>query len=96
MNPAEMAPLGGWVSKPTGVLLYAMIRRQKPRVVVETGVGAGGTTATILKALRDNGAGHLFSIDLPGNDAEVYPAIGKPHHVQVPAGWETGWLVPQN
>lgn len=46
-------------------LLYALARIIKPRVVLETGVGSGISSAFILKALELNGSGDLFSIDLP-------------------------------
>ena len=37
----------------------------RPRVVVETGVFDGFSSAFIPKALRDNGYGRLCSIDVP-------------------------------
>jgi predicted O-methyltransferase YrrM len=46
-------------------LLYALVRALQPRTVIETGVATGTTTAFVLAALADNGAGHLHSIDLP-------------------------------
>jgi len=48
--------------------LYALVRSLRPRVVVETGVMLGASTAHILEALDRNGAGHLFSVDLPKKD----------------------------
>jgi hypothetical protein len=93
-SAVDGTPVGGWISTLTGLLIFAIVRYERPRFVIETGVGAGGTSAFILKALHDNRRGHLVSIDLPGNDASVYPALGKPHHIQVPDRWETGWLVP--
>lgn len=73
---------------------YAVIREYKPEVLVETGVGAGGTSMFILKALHANNKGKLYSIDLPGFDRNFYPQIGKGYHIHVPNGWEPGWLVP--
>lgn len=47
-------------------LLYFIIRKTKPKVVVETGVAAGESTSYILQALNDNNnGGKLYSIDLP-------------------------------
>lgn len=86
--------LGGWIYFVYGAAIYAVIRYKKPDVVVETGVGPGGTSAFILKALEDNGKGVLYSIDLPGNDAIVYPKLGKYFNIHVPQGYEVGWLVP--
>jgi predicted O-methyltransferase YrrM len=46
-------------------LCYAVCRMQRPKVVVETGVAHGVTSAFLLQALEVNGAGELWSIDLP-------------------------------
>jgi predicted O-methyltransferase YrrM len=48
-----------------GVVLYAICRRQKPDVVVETGVASGMSSSYILCALEQNKHGQLYSIDLP-------------------------------
>jgi predicted O-methyltransferase YrrM len=71
-----------------GVFLYAVVRRIRPRTVVETGVAAGVSSYSILQALDDNGQGSLYSIDLPHqNPAE---------NIQLPRGQETGFLVPKS
>jgi predicted O-methyltransferase YrrM len=46
-------------------LLYFLVRRLKPAVVVETGVAAGYSSRAILTALAANGSGHLYSSDFP-------------------------------
>jgi predicted O-methyltransferase YrrM len=46
------------------LMLYYLIRLEKPQLIMETGVWTGKTSWTILKALADNGSGHLISIDL--------------------------------
>lgn len=46
-------------------LCYAVCRSLRARVVVETGVAHGVTSAYILAALSDNQTGRLISIDLP-------------------------------
>jgi len=48
-----------------GVVLYAIFRRQKPDIVVETGVANGVSSSHILCALEQNKHGQLYSIDLP-------------------------------
>ncbi len=55
-------------------LCYAVVRTLRPRVVVETGVCYGVTSAFILKALAVNGGGTLCSIDLPplGKEADSF------------------------
>jgi hypothetical protein len=45
--------------------LYLAAREARPRVVVETGVWYGWSSAALLQALHDNGEGRLISIDLP-------------------------------
>lgn len=52
--------------------LFLLVRALRPRVVVETGVCYGASSAYILEALEQNGAGELYSIDL-GNPAEEPP-----------------------
>jgi predicted O-methyltransferase YrrM len=46
-------------------LVHAIVHLLRPQVMVETGVAAGLTSSVALAAMRDNGAGHLYSIDLP-------------------------------
>ncbi len=62
------------------IFCYCWCRAHKPTLVVETGVANGVTSAFILQAMKDNGSGELWSIDLPslGTDAFV------------------GFLIPQN
>lgn len=61
--------------------IYCLVRAMRPSVVVETGVCYGASSAYILEALRDNGHGVLYSIDLgntedePPNDFFVRPAL---------------------
>jgi len=58
--------------------LYAICRKLKPHVVIETGVHYGASSAFILQALYDNNFGHLYSIDLP--DVKYIRDNGKWHH----------------
>ena len=87
--------LGGWIDWYMGMLIYAIIRLRKPDVVVETGIGPGATSALILNALSRNSKGTLYSIDLPGHDAIVYPNLGRPYNLHVPPGYSVGWMVPE-
>jgi predicted O-methyltransferase YrrM len=61
---------------------YVICRALRPRVVVETGVGSGVTTAFILQALAANGEGHLWSIDLPPIGAEEFAGSFVPQHLR--------------
>lgn len=58
--------------------LYLVVRAMRPRVIVETGVLYGAASAHILAALARNGAGELYSIDLPHEPHE------PPHGFLVP------------
>ena len=54
-NNSELTPL---------VMLYYIVRTEKPQVIIETGVWTGKTSWAILQALNHNESGHLISIDL--------------------------------
>jgi predicted O-methyltransferase YrrM len=47
------------------ITMYVGVRAFQPRVMVETGVFYGAMSAMILSAMRQNGGGRLYSIDLP-------------------------------
>lgn len=64
--------------------LYAVVRRTRPLLVVETGVASGISSYSILQALRDNGGGLLYSIDMPN------------FTIHLPKGQRTGFLVPDD
>jgi predicted O-methyltransferase YrrM len=53
--------------------LYYLVRALRPRVVVETGVCYGASSAYILEALEANHHGELYSIDL-GNTKDEPPS----------------------
>lgn len=63
--------------------IWCLTRHLKPRKVVETGVAHGVTSRFILEALKRNGQGHLWSIDLPPLERswrqEVGVAVGDGH-----------------
>lgn len=48
-----------------GAVLYTICRKQKPDVVIETGVSSGVSSSYLLYALERNEHGQLYSIDLP-------------------------------
>ncbi len=47
------------------MMLYTLVRMQKPENIIETGVASGRSSMAILSALKDNKKGRLYSIDLP-------------------------------
>jgi hypothetical protein len=51
--------------------LYALVRMIKPNRVLETGTWFGGSAVVIASALRDNGFGHLLTIEQRNEVAEV-------------------------
>jgi predicted O-methyltransferase YrrM len=63
------------------VIQFAIVRAQKPNVIVETGVANGVSSAYLLLALHLNRKGHLHSIDVADGSF-------------LPLGKETGWIVP--
>jgi predicted O-methyltransferase YrrM len=67
--------------------LYVIVRAAKPRVVVETGVLYGASSAHILAALACNGDGELYSIDLPHEPHE------PPHDFLVPGELGGRWTL---
>jgi predicted O-methyltransferase YrrM len=80
-----------------GMYLYAVLRKLRPRIAVETGVANGFSTAFSLLALDKNGEGELHSIDLPrevGRDYEPGAFYEGEGRAGIPAGSEPGWLIP--
>lgn len=47
------------------LLLYFLVRKFKPKNIVETGVAAGHSSLALLSAIQMNKAGRLYSSDLP-------------------------------
>lgn len=66
-------------------LLYYVVRLSMPRIVIETGVYWGISSAFLLAGLHDNGFGNLYSVDLPGGTQEPL----KPNE-------STGFVVPSD
>jgi hypothetical protein len=76
------------------VALYRIIRKEKPDLVVETGVAQGVSTYFILKALEDNNKGRLISIDYPNYEVNGYLDEEKNvDRTYIPKGKSPGWLV---
>jgi predicted O-methyltransferase YrrM len=57
--------------------LYVIVKITKPKIVVETGVWWGFSTSFILKALDENGHGHLYSIDIEQKSGRAIPKYLK-------------------
>ncbi len=78
--------------------LYFLVRKLKPKIIVETGVASGQSTGLILQALKDNGGdGKLYSIDLPFQWYIYKKGAKKELHLDsLSPGMTSGYLVPQN
>jgi predicted O-methyltransferase YrrM len=72
-------------------LVYALVRALRPRVVVETGVAKGITSAYILAALSDNGIGMLHSIDLPPTALVMAQLVGAAIPNNLRKQWTYYW-----
>lgn len=57
----QLGPIYG--SEDICTLLYSLVRRERPEVVVELGTGMGVTTAWIAAAMKENGAGTIYTYD---------------------------------
>ena len=71
--------------------LYSIVRLLKPRLMVETGVANGKSSAFILRAVDRNGMGRLFSIDQPEFEDDT-SSVNR-GEAFVPRDLEAGWLV---
>jgi len=77
-----------------GEFLYMTVRFLKPRIVVETGVFDGVSSAIILCALEENAEGELLSIDLPARETIVGSTSSMPD-TTLPPHCDPGWVVPE-
>jgi len=84
-----------------GWLIYGFARVQKPKVVVE--IGMGGSSICVLTAIKDNGVGHLWTCDCWPDRSKVctdypnnYPPIGVRHRFHddgSPYSYEHSYLI---
>jgi predicted O-methyltransferase YrrM len=87
----------GALSTLDGIKLYSLVRKFKPKTLVETGVCNGSSTAFILLAMKNNGFGRLYSIDFPEVEGIHYENgdfwAGK-GGAAVPKDKTPGWVIP--
>jgi predicted O-methyltransferase YrrM len=89
----------GWVNLEDALFLYWLVRRLKPRTILQTGVCNGLSTAFMMLGLVKNGPeGTLRAIDLP----PVFDAHDPSWTIEdrvygfvIPEGKTSGWLVPE-
>jgi hypothetical protein len=80
---------------------YALVRKLRPSVIVETGVCNGVSTLFILKALDENGNGRLYSVDYPYRADESLDefrddTFGQYGGAAIPSDKGPGWIIPEN
>jgi len=95
-NEAHYA--AGWVNMTDAKFLYWMVRKFKPKVIVQTGVSNGLSSAFMMLALAKNGPdGKLYAIDIPAIYDPKNPdwkQKGTVYGVAIPEGKSSGWMVP--
>jgi len=89
-------PAASGMGGPHTEMLYLYARAVRPKVIVETGVELGVSSAYFLQALSDNGEGELWSIDLPTIGAQGRVNLdGRTDHAHVDSVGQVGAAVPE-
>ncbi len=96
-NAHRFSPSPGGRADAYSEVLYLVARAIKPKLVVETGVALGYSSAYLLQALHDNAEGSLHSIDLPTTTpGGRVNADGFCDRVHVPSEDATGAVIPND
>jgi predicted O-methyltransferase YrrM len=74
---------GALLSKIDMQFIHGMIRKYKPKKILEVGVASGGSSAIILNAIQNIDSSHLYSID-------------KRNYAFNRKEKKTGWIVKEN
>ena len=89
----------GWVNLDAALFLYWLVRKLKPKTIVQCGVCNGLSSAFMVLALTANGAeGKLYGIDIPPvfNPKEPsWTGSGQVYGHTIPEGKTSGWIVPE-
>lgn len=91
----------GSVDSESAAAWYALVRKIKPSIVVETGVCNGVSTLFILRALAENESGRLYSIDYPYRADESLDEFRDDTFEQyggaaIPSDKDPGWIIPKS
>jgi predicted O-methyltransferase YrrM len=90
--------LAGWVNLTDAQFLYWIVRRLKPKTILQTGVSNGLSSAFMMLALAKNGAeGSLHGVDVPAifDPADpMWTRQGAVFGFVIPEGKTSGWMVP--
>lgn len=88
----------GWVNLEDALFLYWVVRKLKPKAIVQAGVCNGLSSAFMMLALAKNGPeGTLHVVDMPpvfDSKDPNWKVKGKVYGVVIPEGKSSGWLVP--
>jgi glycosyltransferase involved in cell wall biosynthesis len=87
---AGLASYGGWNDgdRAFSEAIWCIVAHTRPERVVETGVAHGLTSRIILQRLESNGAGKLWSVDLPAVDSALHSQVG----MAVPENLRSRWV----
>ena len=90
--------LAGWVNLTDAQFLYWVVRKFKPKTILQTGVSNGLSSAFMMLALAKNGPeGTLHVVDMPAvfNPADAHwTQPGQVFGFVIPEGKTSGWMVP--
>lgn len=73
------------------LIVYCATRLRRPHMVVEVGVGRGATSSAILSAMRENGQGHLYSIEFPSLRFGYADGVGALVLQELRSRWTLIW-----
>lgn len=76
-------------------VIYFIVRKTKPQVIIETGVFDGISSSFILLGLKNNDSGFLYSIDLPARK-ELFGSTNEMLISILPKDKNPGWIVSPN
>jgi len=90
--------LAGWVNLTDAQFLYWIVRKLKPKTILQTGVSNGLSSAFMMLALAKNSAeGMLHVVDVPAIFDPADPnwtRSGQVFGFVIPEGKTSGWMVP--
>lgn len=74
----------GSVWEQEGWYLYTLVKTYKPKVVVAIGIWRGCSTTHIAQALKENGSGHVWAVDINAAAGDLIPAALREYVTFVP------------
>ena len=61
------------------VLLYSLVRRERPRIIVELGTGLAVSALWMAQAAKENGVGHVFTLDDGRHFERAFREVARAH-----------------